>query len=260
MPKPPHAWICHKFDSADLVHLGTRLRTSLSSFTFASPTCAPTALCAVLKLSNVAGSVLRATNDRTSQRKRLAQRAASNPLATQPKSSPHRAAHHLDPSIQPVPFEREDSMPRLPRSALSALYLSAQPGMQHLPLWQHLKCPVDHISVTFSCALDRFLRFYARDAGLSRDIAILSRGPVRHDCPCPSISVHLPLASLDTLRQVCVCLCLWRVHGDLAWVCCVLCVFKVNPIRTEILRTAGEKLPSLSFSARMNRNHVWTKR
>ena len=70
----------------------TRLRTSVSSFTSASPTSsAPTVLCAVHKLSNYAWSVLRAKNDRMRQRKRLAQQADPNPLATQPKSSPSQS-------------------------------------------------------------------------------------------------------------------------------------------------------------------------
>ena len=59
----------------------------------------------------------------------------------------------------------------------------------------------------FSCASDLFLRFNARDAGLSRDIAILSRGQARSKRPSPSISVLLPLTSLDTLLQVCVSVC-----------------------------------------------------
>ena len=71
----------------------------------------------------------------------------------------------------PVPSKREDSMLRLPCSVPSALRLRAQcqrypsafslTGIQHLPLWQHLECPVEHISVMFSCALDLFLRFRA---------------------------------------------------------------------------------------------------
>ena len=65
-------------------------------------------------------------------------------------------------------------------------------GTQHLPLWQHLEYPVEDISVMFSCGLDLFLRFQARGAGMSRDIAILSRGPVKHERPSPSMSVLLP--------------------------------------------------------------------
>ena len=56
-------------------------------------------------------------------------------------------------------------------------------GMQHLSLWQHLECSVEHITVTFTCAVCLFLRLHARDAGLGRDIALLSREPVGHQCP-----------------------------------------------------------------------------
>ena len=76
MPKRPYAWRvnahgCCKFDNADLVlHLVTSLRISLSSFISASPTSwAPTASCAVLKLSNVAWSVQRPKNGHMRLRK-----------------------------------------------------------------------------------------------------------------------------------------------------------------------------------------------
>ena len=75
-------------------HLVTRLLASLSSFNFVSPTFrAPTAPRAVPKLCNVACREPRPTNDRIRQRRRLAQQPASNPLATQPNSSPPTEPH-----------------------------------------------------------------------------------------------------------------------------------------------------------------------
>ena len=99
MPKRPYDW---RVDLGFV--LVTRLRTSLFSFTSASVSpklLALTASRAVLKLSNVAWRGPRP------KRKRLVQQAASNPLATQPKSSlPLNRTHHPGPSIQLVPSQR----------------------------------------------------------------------------------------------------------------------------------------------------------
>ena len=83
--------------------------------------------------------------------------------------------------------------------------------MQHLSLWQHLERSVEHITVTFTCAVCLFLRLHARDAGLGRDIALFSREPVGHQLPfslsklrpeLPQLRLSFRLDSSDVLLQV----------------------------------------------------------
>ena len=102
MPKRPYEWRidahgCYKFDNAEL---GFAPRDQTAHF--------PVFL--HFHTSNIPDSILRSSqaqqrrleraagkNDRLRQRKRLAQQAASNPLATQPKSSPPQT-HNTTPT------------------------------------------------------------------------------------------------------------------------------------------------------------------
>ena len=99
------------------------------------------------------------------------------------------------------------------------------PGVQHLAT-PGVPCRAYIRDVLMR--LGSFLQFYARDAGLGGDTAILSRGPVRSERRSPSISVVLLLTSLDTLLQVCVsvclCVCVCECYVVHVFVCLSMCV------------------------------------
>ena len=193
MPQRPHTWKVHlhsccTFDNADL---GFGPRDHTAHF--------PVFL--HLRVTNLLGpdSIMRSSqaqqrrleraagkNGRMRLRMRLAQQSTSNPLATQPKflTQPH--------TTSTTAFSQYGPNWKTP-CAPSALYLSAH--CERLPVlhcW--MACSACHSGNTWgalSSTLPRrshalctcFFRFHARDAGLSRDIALLSRGAVRRGCP-----------------------------------------------------------------------------
>ena len=145
-----------------VLHLVTRLRTSLSSFTFTSQTFqAPTALCAVLKLGNVAWNVLLARTTAcvsqaacTAIRHEPSAHAAQVQFLTEPHtiSTAGFSQHRANGNTPCLVFHAAPR--RLETSAPSAndfqCFIAARATLATLP--------VEHTSVTFSYALDLFLR------------------------------------------------------------------------------------------------------